>query len=462
MPELSLALSPTQISTWLECRRKWGWKYVAKIPAPQNASAALGSNVHGHLERYLADGTPIPFHRADGTRDEAGEIAASGVHLLPPAGSCGMGGQGIVERPFKRRLPLAPVEGPAGRLSEVLMGGRVDLTRTPPGMVEIWDHKTTSNISAWAKSSEDLRTDPQAIIYGWDGLETYGGKTVKLRWVYYQTKGARKAEAREAQMSRDEISGAFEKILVVSSDIANTLVATERDGDRGPLSLEPNPGACEAYGGCPYRHLCNLSPQQRMKSIMSNGSSLLATLRNQSAAVPVTVTRVGLADPTASAPSLPVQMQTNMFAVNPPEGSTPAAAPVSENTATEEAPKAKRGKKAAKAEEAPACAPTGGGKRAFTLYIDAVPIGRAAKTLEDWIQRAKELACEEAKVGDYRYVEFGKGAGMVSEAFFALFDQNLLDPDGFDAFVLSTATSESAFLISGLVARAALTVRGTR
>ena len=45
--------SPSQLATFLECPRKWAWKYVAGKRTPANASAGLGTLIHKLLEQYL-------------------------------------------------------------------------------------------------------------------------------------------------------------------------------------------------------------------------------------------------------------------------------------------------------------------------------------------------------------------------------------------------------------------------
>lgn len=470
---LSLTLSASQVGTWNECQRKWAWKYVAKIPAPQHASAALGSRVHGHLERYLESGTPIQFTGADGRPDEAAEIAASGIHLLPPPKS------GMVERKFDLDLKLGSFVGPRGTLPKVMVTGRKDFERIgDDGRPEVWDHKTTS-AERWAKTPEDLLEDVQAGIYGWEALQKFGGASVSLRWVYYRTRGARKAWIVPAEMSREHADRLFDQFLVVSKDIATTLVSVDKDGPDGPLSLPPTPSACEGFGGCPYRGLCNLSPKQRMSSIMSQAnaapatSSLLASLTARRAAPsPVSegITPDEAVARTYTPPTGPAAPAPATFGpINPPESKlvsetdVPAPDTTPPETPAVEKPKRTRAKRTTAPEEISApgqSAPVEA--KGFTLYVDAYPQGAPAKCIEDMIDAAKRKVCEAKGVGDYRYIEFGGGTGMVSEAFFAAFDAAIAEDDAPAGWVVHTHTHEASFLLAGLVARAALVVRGIR
>ncbi len=45
--------SPSQITTFRRCQRKWWLEKIAKIPVPVKPAAALGRGLHGELEDYL-------------------------------------------------------------------------------------------------------------------------------------------------------------------------------------------------------------------------------------------------------------------------------------------------------------------------------------------------------------------------------------------------------------------------
>jgi hypothetical protein len=76
------------------------------------------------------------------------------------------------------------------------------------------------------------------------------------------------------------------------------------------LEVPYNAEACEAFGGCPFKEKCNLSAQERIESIMSQGNAqgnLLDQLRAK---------RNSNKQPAAAAPPQPV---------NPPEAGASAA-----------------------------------------------------------------------------------------------------------------------------------------
>lgn len=248
-PSKPIKVSPSQISTYLDCPRKWGWGKIDKIQVPPNGSAALGSKVHAVLEDYLA-GKGLVY---DPGLAIVGDIASSGLEHIPEPQAPGM----IIEHPFTFQ--------PEG-LTDVLYTGRIDFFLSPLNTRPrplIGDHKTTSGLQ-WAKSPDDLRADPQGVIYGAYAFDAYPeAEGVDLRWVYYQTKGARRSKKTELTWTREENRKALEKINVTAGQIASIT----RSSIKSATELPYSPEACEKYGGCPYRAQCNLGPGDRRKAL---------------------------------------------------------------------------------------------------------------------------------------------------------------------------------------------------
>lgn len=252
--------SPTQISTFLECPRKWAWRRIAHVVTPQNASAFLGSRVHEVLEDYLREGK-----RPDFVKDRVvADIATSGLHFLPEPKTPGM----VLEEEFRFQSP---------RTSFVYHGYK-DVS-LPPGVPVpalgfdgqapiVIDHKSTKSIGKWAKSTDDLRIDAQSCLYGYDAMFRFGVPLVDLGWLYYQTEGPRRATPTTIRLTSRELAPVFDAVERVAEEAATAL-----DKKLQPLDLPPNVSACGAYGGCPYKHLCtdlNKSSQILRRNLVSN------------------------------------------------------------------------------------------------------------------------------------------------------------------------------------------------
>lgn len=286
MGDPPVVLSASQIQTWIDCRRKWAWDRIAKIPREQHPSAALGTRTHKQLEHYLLEGRPLQFTNEAGEPDETGDIAAPALSYLPAPMTPGL----EVERKFRFRSPR----------TGLVYNGLIDW-RLPPdaeGVPGLWynrdrniptvgDHKTTSGLR-WAKTMEDLRTDVQAIVYAADTLVTWpDSPQVRLQWTYMQTKGSTRALPVVTELDKPWVEQAFSAVEDVGLEIATTLYRAKNYVDSEARAafvreLTPNPHACRAFGGCPYQHVCNLSPREVMRASMSDPStpSILDRLRN--------------------------------------------------------------------------------------------------------------------------------------------------------------------------------------
>jgi len=441
-----MRLSASQIQTFTDCQRKWAWRYVAGIEEPPNAAAEKGKVVHAELEKYLRGGD-IDY------TTETGYIAASGLEHLPKPGTEGL----FVEQEFH-------FEGPSGHTYL----GYKDLE--VPGIV--FDHKTTSDLK-WQKTAEDLRTDIQATLYAVDYFRSHPDESdVELRWVYYQTKNARKSAVTVLRVEQPETWNRFLEIEQIAEQISAV-------ADKQPLELPPSVNHCSAYGGCPHQGRCNLSPLEKMRSHMEQNKLLASLQAKKNAAAPGATPLAfapggafaGLPAPAAPPATAPVanrllaRVQANGAptaaapAINPPEYqpplTAPVAAPVAGPAAVAEAPpaaEASRGRGRPRKAAAPV---TGMVTKIDTLYINCGPVGVPVVDATTFVVLAKKKL-EAGGIADYRFVQFGEGPGMLAVEVATALDAL---EGTLPAVRLDTTTPEGAIVAVGLVARAGLVVR---
>ena len=292
--------SPSQVATFTDCPRKWGFAKIDRLPTPQHRSATFGEALHEIAERYLRGGGiwyhpgpnpskaaqiigPAEYHRA-------AELVAVGAPLLPAPASEGLS----VEHAFDGvRLSDAP-HGWTGRIDWML--------RPDVGHLVIGDHKSTSQIDAWAKTESELHTDIQSNVYArWGFLAFPDVESVDLQWTYYQTRGAKRAHPVHVTLTRAEVENRFSEIDRIALDMT-----AARSAVSAAIDLPPNPETCDKYGGCPFTSRCNLSPLERMKSTMSNGSDLYSRLSGKpGATAPAPLANAPHAIPTANPAPMP-------------------------------------------------------------------------------------------------------------------------------------------------------------
>lgn len=332
-----ILLSASQIKTYRECVRKWALQKIAGLKTPSTPSQELGKDVDDNqLQPYLRDGRPFDFTR------ESGYIASSGMAWLPKPKWRGL----EVQKHFIIPSPSKLGFGYQGYLDVWLpFGGQPGFDNELPVVV---DFKTTKSIRRWALKEDALREDVQAQLYATWALLDRKVKEVNLSWLYLQTEGSRLALPTQVTVTSRDVAQRLAGIEADAKKMFQILKdAPEQEKQEFALSLPPSPHACDGYGGCPFRHLCNLGPEDFIESIEKTGETtmsgtidLFSKLRKkkiQEDAVTVAETATATEAPTVEEPAL---------GINPPEKDLPPAPPVGSVEA-----KPKRGRPSKKAPE---------------------------------------------------------------------------------------------------------------
>ncbi len=348
--------SASQIDTFLDCRRKWAWDKIARLPRGQHVSAKVGDRVHKQLEGHL-DGQPLDFTEVV-NHVKIGDVCASGIHFLPEPATPGPKGETPAEQRARHARHGFAIETEfrwQSSSTNIVYTGRKDLevfdSRSIPGLdlpcdvcdddpegcsacnftgriaitdatkaPAVLDHKSTSSLG-WAKTPNDLDWDVQANLYAYDVIARTGSPRADLVWVYYQTKGAKASKRVHLRVTREDAIRKFALIQSVAVDMATIKKraprwdSAPREGLEGPPDMggewraanaafvegiSPNGAACEKFGGCSYRHVCRLSPTEGAFSFMStNPDALFDSLRKRAAA------QDGVAITDKKAPELP-------------------------------------------------------------------------------------------------------------------------------------------------------------
>lgn len=219
-------VSPSQISNWQGCQRRWAYSYQAGRPrTPSSKAAEFGERTHLVLESWLLDGTP------PNPKTPEGRVALPGLKHLPMPGT-------------------ARVEGSfAFEYDNVLYNGRLDFAYQAGAVAVVGDHKTTGRPDA-IKTADQLLDDPQRIIYSRWALDEFRSEYVIAQWIYYMTRGTPRAEPVVVLGTRAEVDERFER---QHRDVVVPLVAAK---GRPPEELPQNPAACYSGWTCPYIDEC--------------------------------------------------------------------------------------------------------------------------------------------------------------------------------------------------------------
>jgi len=268
-------VSASQITTFRDCARKWYFNKIVGLSTPSTPATELGSAVHEALEAYLRDGADLPAN-------EAGEIARSGVHLLPTERRV------EIELSLAEQMPLTD--------SPVRVVGYVDALY--PTTHHILDHKTSSN-KRYTKTQRELAENVQLILYARAYIErAQDAEEITLTHVYYGTK-SRWSKRVDVKLSRQEI---IDKWGPIRADIERMMSVSEAPNAE---EVSPNRDACDKYGGCPFASQCF-----RARNYAPKGATVPPT-KNEKRATEMTpeerMKQLGLTPPKQRAESAPPQ-----------------------------------------------------------------------------------------------------------------------------------------------------------
>lgn len=241
-----MKISPSQLATYRDCPRKWGWDKLEGIRSKPHPSAVLGTAVHAELEAWLEKG------KAPDESTRAGRIATNAIPHLPVPGA------GQVETKFELKVP----EG-------FSFNGVVDLLYedAAANIPVVHDHKTTAKLG-YRKTPEQLRSDPQAIVYAAYVFSEHPiYDMLRCDWLYIETGDSGKVKVESITWTRPELEEAYEKLIPEAQELVQLRTRKAR-----ALELPYNPDSCEKYGGCFYKPNCNLTDGEKMRAQMTFGS----------------------------------------------------------------------------------------------------------------------------------------------------------------------------------------------
>ena len=320
-------VSATQLSLFdrsTGCQRKWGFKYIDRIQTPKHPGALLGTEVQDEqLDPWLLTGRQFDFTR------KSGEIALAISAILPRPMSPGM---------KLRRKFVIP--SPTGRFayqgefdmwaasSSIVPGLDARRAVEAPGTVAaplLEDTKTTGNLD-FALTPETLRTDVQAQLYGAAIMYLDNVDELDAYWAYGRTRKPYRVQSAYLRMRAPAVFEQFERLDEIGAKISAIRLSPPKSANE----LPPNPRMCDQFGGCPYRHICNLSPAVHAAAVnqeaLTMNNDFLANLRKQTGAPPAPAAPA--APPPAPAPVAPPAPAGNAWRPpSPLEYAAPPPAP---------------------------------------------------------------------------------------------------------------------------------------
>lgn len=347
-----ILLSATQINLYTECPRKWGFRYLDGLKQEPGPGQLLGIEVQDEqIDPWLSTGRQFDFSRPT----HSGEIALALAPLLPAPMAEGM----RLRRWFTIPSPSGDF-GYQGEMdlwapdSRIVPGLSLARGRAPAPLVA--DIKSIKDLR-YAKSKKDLLTDPQAQLYAMTTMYEDNVDAVDLVWFYTRTRSPWRVQRAVVRVEAAHVAEQFSRIDAIGAEIAAIKQASSKASELPPTGAKPRRDLggetiCNSFGGCPYRHICNISPATfaagwEVPLSDPNTSSFLQSLKkvvphtNLAAEVPkATVVEV---KPLAANASIIQALREVSTPVNPPESALPPAPPVGA-VASSASPTAARGR----------------------------------------------------------------------------------------------------------------------
>jgi hypothetical protein len=237
--------SPSQVSTYELCARKWAWRYVDGIEGPPNKFAEFGIKTHAYLEKWLALRVP------PSGSPEARVAQVMLAHLPPPH---------LVDPKNVEIESGITVEG----INFIM---KLDLWMPDLELPTVYDHKTTKSFD-WALTPKAMSDDVQATMYaGWAFVKT-GAPRIGVQWTYGKTQGSPEAHPVRRILERAEVAERLARSIRSSHEMR-----VIQESKCSAIEVPYDASGCEAFGGCPYRDLCNLTARDKLEAFMSQGTA---------------------------------------------------------------------------------------------------------------------------------------------------------------------------------------------
>lgn len=274
-----MSCSASQVALADSCLRKWGLSYLGAERQPKHASALKGNDFHTTLERWLRDAAAPPEVIAELADARRAELAAA--HEEPPSASQAHRVKqltALLQGDYAGRLEAAAMSAirflPPPKLPGMRVEGRFefedsgvrwlgyqDLVWERNGLRVLHDHKSTSSISRWAKTPEELEHDPQLVIYARREFQSWPEPRLECEWHYTEMT----AKPRTVPVRLTVLREAIDQDFALITDKALALERIRAEGP-DPKTLPYNEETCNAFGGCPYKgRECIIDPLVRIR-----------------------------------------------------------------------------------------------------------------------------------------------------------------------------------------------------
>lgn len=310
-------ISPTQIHEWRMCPRRWAFNRIERIREPESEKMREGTEMHLRLEHWLKSAKPVG-------EDPIGRIAFQAIKHLPQPDA-----RIEVEQMF--RIPLD-----VGAPKMVLLNGKIDAIMDPRifnlPRAKLYDHKSCSGLQ-YAMTEQELRTDPQGLMYTFVARERWGIDLVDCQWTYCAATGKvpnRKPDgSRPVNVTMDWNDPTFQAAWRELVEDMRQMVIAKLEHTKA-ATVHYNTSGCDLYPptGCFHQSRCQREePSMFAKAFREEKSKHRALpILTDAPAIPAVASNP-VRIPMSSDNAFLAMLESAVGGTVPPPASVPAATP---------------------------------------------------------------------------------------------------------------------------------------
>lgn len=241
--------SPSQLKTFMRCRRLWAAEKVLGLTSPPTKPQVRGTSLHKQPERWFKLGK-APTH-------EAVLAALPALPARDPA-----------------LLVEAELTDPVLYIEDVRFDAHSDLVVPPAlagaGCAEIIDHKFVESFR-YALDPASLARDVQMLTYAYWATQKWPEvERVKLRHMYYIAEGSSNFRPVRGEVTREAVAeywvGTVVPLVQEMRDLAVRVYAAGAGGFLdAPGNFENDYAACRMYRGCVHLEPCGVMAKLNLK-----------------------------------------------------------------------------------------------------------------------------------------------------------------------------------------------------
>ena len=353
-----MSVSPSAITTFERCPRKWFFGSQWKLPDPKGPAAQRGSDIHEYLSRFYHARKVQDEVRGVPDQDLIARLVGPALERVPAYSReilceswTGIdSGHGLPRGVrFTGKLDLCyPADDPVIRdyLRQVFRENQEALSAVEKGVPVVHDWKskgTRRNLS----SPEDLARDHQLGSYAYWALEQPFFRRHQSAFLVHVYVGSNAdaepwIETSVAFVSRRDLSGIWQESLPVIQEMGACR-------SKALVDVPRHFAACSDWGGCPYSDVCFNQKTDEGKMTAEEAQQILGGARNPGPATPVAATPVA-ATPVAATPgpysgggvNFPAPRRGVQAVPGPPAPQTPPVLPVPQGPQAPPARKSRR------------------------------------------------------------------------------------------------------------------------